>query len=114
MKFCWNQPASQTHATGTAARQTDWVWLCASWTSCCGACSGSTSSRWSVNSVSDGKRPADVYAPTVTQAVEQGSAAVAALFAHYPAAPAAELQMAIYPWNYAVRAAASHQTSAVL
>jgi hypothetical protein len=55
---------------------------------------------WSVSWIGDGVWPPPVQAASLTQAAEQASAAVADLYARYPAVPGAELQFAIYPWDY--------------
>ena len=55
---------------------------------------------WSVTWAGDGLWPPDVHAASLTQAADQGAAAVAALYAQQPPVPDAELQLAIYPWRY--------------
>lgn len=55
---------------------------------------------WSVIWVSDGPCPTEVRAPTLTEAVDQACAAAAELYARHPQSPAAELQLAIYPWKF--------------
>jgi hypothetical protein len=56
--------------------------------------------NWSVTWAGDGVWPEDLRAATLTEAVEQAATAVVELYARYPPNPDAELQMAIYPWNY--------------
>jgi hypothetical protein len=55
---------------------------------------------WTVIWVSDGAEPTRIHAPTLTGAADQAAAAVAALHASHPPVPGAELQLAIYPWDY--------------
>jgi hypothetical protein len=55
---------------------------------------------WSVFFISDGLEPAKVRAWTLTEVVDAASAAVATLYAGHPAVDDAELQLAIYPWDY--------------
>jgi hypothetical protein len=55
---------------------------------------------WSVSWAGDGAWPPNLHAPTLTQAAGQAAAAVAALYTAAPPIPGAELQLAIYPWNY--------------
>jgi hypothetical protein len=55
---------------------------------------------WSVFFISDGLEPADVRAWTLTEVGDAAAAAVAAAYAKHPPVEGAELQLAIYPWNY--------------
>jgi hypothetical protein len=55
---------------------------------------------WTVTWISDGAEPGPVHAPTLIDAADQAAAAVAALHASHPPVPGAELQLAIYPWDY--------------
>jgi hypothetical protein len=55
---------------------------------------------WLVSWAGDGVWPPDIYAASLTQAADQASSAVAALYARYPAVAGAELQLAVYPWRY--------------
>ncbi len=55
---------------------------------------------WSVSWVGDGVWPKDVRAWTLTQAVDDAVTAVTDLYASFPPVNEAELQFAIYPWNY--------------
>jgi hypothetical protein len=55
---------------------------------------------WSVSWVGDGAWPPRIDAESLTHAVDRASSAVAALYAKYPPVAGAELQLAIYPWNY--------------
>jgi hypothetical protein len=64
---------------------------------------GVVSSRadsWQVIWAGDGAQPASLRAPSLSDAAEQASAVVAELYASLPPNPAAELQLAIYPWEY--------------
>jgi hypothetical protein len=55
---------------------------------------------WSVTWAGDGAWPPKVAAASLTDAAGQATAAVATLYAEYPPVPGAELQLAIYPWDY--------------
>lgn len=55
---------------------------------------------WSVSWAGDGATPAALRAPSLSEAADQATAAVAALYAGSPPNPGAELQFAIYPWDY--------------
>ncbi|HEU0237992.1 MAG TPA: hypothetical protein VFR11_01760, partial [Micromonosporaceae bacterium] len=55
---------------------------------------------WSLSWVGDGRWPTELRASTLTELVEQASAAVTDLYARYPPVAGAELQFAIYPWDY--------------
>jgi len=55
---------------------------------------------WSVIWVGDGKWPKEMQAWTLTDLVEQASTAVADMYAQFPPVNGAELQFAIYPWDY--------------
>lgn len=55
---------------------------------------------WSVSFVSDGLEPAEVRTWTLTEALDGAAAAVASLYAEHPPVEGAELQLAIYPWDY--------------
>jgi len=55
---------------------------------------------WSVTWVGDGAWPPKIDAASLTDAAEQASSAVAALYAQHPPVAEAELQLAIYPWDY--------------
>lgn len=55
---------------------------------------------WSVFFISDGLEPAKVRAWTLTEVIESSAAAVASLYAEHPTVDGAELQLAIYPWDY--------------
>jgi hypothetical protein len=55
---------------------------------------------WSVFFISEGLEPAKVRAWTLTEVIDGASAAVATLYAGHPPVDDAELQLAIYPWNY--------------
>jgi hypothetical protein len=55
---------------------------------------------WSVFFISEGLEPAQVRAWTLTEVVDGAAAAVASLYAKHPPVEGAELQLAIYPWNY--------------
>jgi hypothetical protein len=55
---------------------------------------------WSVFFISEGLEPAEVRAWTLTEVTDDASAAVATLYADHPTVDDAELQLAIYPWNY--------------
>lgn len=55
---------------------------------------------WSVMWSGDGAWPQPVRAQTLTETADQASAAAADLYASHPARPIAELQLAIFPWNY--------------
>jgi hypothetical protein len=55
---------------------------------------------WSVTWTGGGPTPAPLHAESLSAAIGQASATVASLYASYPANPGAELQFAIYPWNY--------------
>jgi hypothetical protein len=55
---------------------------------------------WSAFFISDGLEPADVSAWSLTDVSDAAAAAVASLYAGYPAVDGAELQLAIYPWEY--------------
>jgi hypothetical protein len=48
----------------------------------------------------DGVWPPDIHAASLTQAADQASSTVAALYAGYPVVAGAELQLAVYPWRY--------------
>lgn len=55
---------------------------------------------WSVFFISDGLEPAEVRAWTLTEVIDVAAAAVASLYAKHPPVEGAELQLAIYPWDY--------------
>jgi hypothetical protein len=55
---------------------------------------------WSVSWAGDGACPPDIHAISLTEAADQAAFAVAALYARYPPVAGAELQLAIYPWDY--------------
>lgn len=55
---------------------------------------------WSVFFISEGLEPADVRAWTLTDVVDAAAAVVASLYARHPPVEGAELQLAIYPWDY--------------
>jgi hypothetical protein len=55
---------------------------------------------WSAFFMSEGLAPADVRAWTLADVVAAADAAVAALYAQHPPVEGAELQLAIYPWDY--------------
>jgi hypothetical protein len=55
---------------------------------------------WSAFFVSEGLELADVRGWTLTEVADNACAAVAALYAQYPAVEGAELQLAIYAWDY--------------
>ena len=55
---------------------------------------------WSVSWVGDGVSPNEVRAWTLTQVVDDATAAVVDIYARFPPIETAELQFAIYPWNY--------------
>jgi hypothetical protein len=55
---------------------------------------------WQVTWAGDGAQPASMQASSLSDATEQASAAVADLYASLAPNPAAELQLAIYPWDY--------------
>jgi hypothetical protein len=55
---------------------------------------------WDVAWDSEGVVPARVRAETLTEVVEMAAAAAAELYARYPPNPHAELQLAIFPWQY--------------
>jgi hypothetical protein len=55
---------------------------------------------WFVTWTGDGVWPPAVQAASLTETANQAAAAVAALYAGYPAVPGAELQFVIYPWGY--------------
>lgn len=55
---------------------------------------------WSVFFISEGLEPADVRAWTLTEVIDSAAAAVASLYAKHPPVDGAELQLAIYPWNF--------------
>jgi hypothetical protein len=64
---------------------------------------GVVSSRaddWQVIWAGDGAAPATLRAPSLSDAAERAASAVARLYASLPPNPAAELQLAIYPWEY--------------
>jgi hypothetical protein len=55
---------------------------------------------WSIIFESDGLTPADVRAWTLTDVTDLAAAAVASLYAKHPPVEGAELQLAIFPWDY--------------
>jgi hypothetical protein len=56
---------------------------------------------WRVFFVGDGKNePAEFVAAGLTAATDQAATQALALYLRRPPAPAAELQFAIYPWDY--------------
>jgi hypothetical protein len=55
---------------------------------------------WSAFFISEGLEPAKVRAWTLTEVIDAASAAVATLYAGHPPVDDAELQLAIYPWDY--------------
>jgi hypothetical protein len=55
---------------------------------------------WLVSWVSDGGQPPRTAAGSLTRAAGQAATAVAALYAGHPPVPGAELQLAIFPWEY--------------
>jgi hypothetical protein len=55
---------------------------------------------WSLFWVGDGIGPKEMQAWTLTQLVDDASAAVVDLYARFPALDGAQLQFAIYPWDY--------------
>lgn len=57
---------------------------------------------WAVLWVGDGAGPSTLRAPTLTQVIDKAAAEVAELYARYPQISGAELQFAIYPWEYKV------------
>jgi hypothetical protein len=59
-----------------------------------------TGDGWLVLWWSDGAVPEKLTAPSLTEAVDQAASAAAALYATGQPIPGAELQLAIYPWEY--------------
>jgi hypothetical protein len=55
---------------------------------------------WSAFFISEGLEPAKVRAWTLTEVTDQAAAAVASLYSKHPPVEGAELQLAIYPWDY--------------
>lgn len=55
---------------------------------------------WSAFFVSEGLEPAEVRGWTLTEVADRACAAVAALYAQHAPVDGAELQLAIYPWDY--------------
>jgi hypothetical protein len=55
---------------------------------------------WSISWAGEGVWPPRVRAGSLTEAADRAASAVAALYARYPPLPGAELQLAIYPWDY--------------
>jgi hypothetical protein len=55
---------------------------------------------WCVFWAGDGASPSTVRALSMTQVIDEAASEVAALYARHPQVSGAELQFAIYPWNY--------------
>jgi hypothetical protein len=55
---------------------------------------------WSVSWAGDGAWPPPIQATSLTQAADRAASAAAALYAKHPPMADAELQLAIYPWDY--------------
>lgn len=55
---------------------------------------------WSVFFVGDGLEPPKVRACSLSEVTDGAAAAVASLYAAHPPVDDAELQLAIYPWDY--------------
>jgi hypothetical protein len=55
---------------------------------------------WSVTFASDGVEPGDLWAASLTEAIDQSKRAVVDLYGRFSPVPGAEVQFAIYPWEY--------------
>ncbi len=55
---------------------------------------------WSVTWDNDGPQPGELRAQTLTEAANQAAGAIVARQAAHPLGQDAELQLAIYPWDY--------------
>jgi hypothetical protein len=55
---------------------------------------------WSVTFASYGVEPGEFWAASLTEAIDQAKRAVIDLYGRFPPVPDAEVQFAIYPWEY--------------
>jgi len=56
--------------------------------------------QWAVTWLGEGVLPGPAAAPGLTAAADRAAADLAALLASHPPVPGAELQLAIYPWDF--------------
>jgi hypothetical protein len=61
---------------------------------------GQDKDRWSIGWTGDGQLPPNATAAAVTEAVDRAVSMVAELYAQGRPLPGAELQLAIFPWDY--------------